>query len=50
MHSLKVGLQNLAFFDEISSVQEQNVRCASVHLVSSVHFKCAVDCLAFKVK
>ena len=29
------------FLDKISSVQ--NCRCASIHLVSSVHFKCALD-------
>ena len=30
-------LRILAFLDKISSVHEQTVRCASGHLVSSVH-------------
>ena len=30
-------LQNKALFDEILSVHEQKVRCASVHLFSGVH-------------
>ena len=36
------------FCDKILSVQKQKVMCASVHLVSGVHFKCARDFLAYK--
>ena len=30
-------------------MQKQNVRCARVHLVSSVQFKCAIESLAYIV-
>ena len=33
----------MAFFDEISSVPEQKVRCACVNLFSGVHLKCILD-------
>ena len=29
---------------------EQNARCASVHLVSSLHSKCALEFLAYRIK
>ena len=31
----------MAVSNEISSVQEQNIECASVQFYRSVHFKCA---------
>ena len=33
----------MAFYDEISNVHEQKVRCASVHLFSGVHLQCLLD-------
>ena len=33
----------MAFYDEISSVHEQKVKCASVHLFSGVHLQCMLD-------
>ena len=41
-------LQNMAFFDEISSVHEQKVWCASVHLISGVHLQCLLDVWLWK--
>ena len=36
-------------FDEILSVCKQNVKCASVHLFSSVQFQCALYFLVYKL-
>ena len=36
-------LQNMAFLDETSSMHEQQVRCASVHLISGVQLQCLLD-------
>ena len=33
-------LQNMAFFEEISSVHEPKIRCASVRLFSAMHLRC----------
>ena len=33
----------MAFLDEVSSVHEQKVRCATVHLFSGVHLQCLLD-------
>ena len=44
-----LGLQGMAFFDEISSVHEEELMCASVHLVSGVLFKCTLNFLAYNV-
>ena len=38
-----VQLQNMAFLDEISSVHEQKIMCASVHLISGVHLQYPLD-------
>ena len=40
----------MAFCDEISSVHKEEFNCASVHLGSGVHFKCALDFLVYKMK
>ena len=39
----------VGILDEITRVHEQNVRCASVHLVSSMHCKCTIDFFAYTV-
>ena len=33
-------LQNMTFSDEISSLHEPEIKCASVHLFSGVHLQC----------
>ena len=38
-------LQSMAFSNEISGVQEQNMECVSVQFYLSVHFKCAHEIL-----
>ena len=38
----------MVFFNEISKVLKQMIKCASVHMVSDVQFKCARDLLAYK--
>ena len=40
----------MCLFDESMSMQKPPLSCAKVHLVSTVHFKCALEFLAFIVK
>ena len=43
-------LQSMACLGEISAAHKAKFRCGSVHLVSDVHIKCALDFLVNKVE